>query len=740
MIMAFFAYSKVTTKTELPIATFEEQQINIGINGTWVNTDPNTKDITKVIISKNGSQIQAYGKCHPRDCDWKTTALKTYKDPLWGGRNGYRAFYDQGFGTRTISILQIGGQKIVLRLSTKYKDKRPDRTSTYYMIKTTHSNQTTLREDCVRFNPNTIRIKNSRIVDGNHSIMSFQNYAEAKKVYHIIKKYNLNQYCFVGRPNPSFTYLLKDGKSPVGKFQGEDCIGFSPSKIYLKREGSQYLMTDGRSRMFMFPNKAEAEATLSVIKKYGFTKTCYVGRPNPSLQYMRKGTNNNSNGNSASDVKTGYIQLPMTKNKQNISYEIENNLTIFQGDIVLGERGQVAPRPKQHPKVPDYNKLYNKSNQPNIGMSTNPLLAVSNNGCLWFYGIVPYALDSDWSSTEKNKIINAIRELDQKTNLTFVPKNGQRDYIYFKKVPGMNGGSSPIGRQGRKNTIRLGTTSKSVVIHEILHSVGFYHEQARSDRDKHVEIIWNNIPSGKKHNFKIHNSDGFKIGNYDKKSIMHYHGRAWGINNQPTIIDLQTQQPVQYSSGLSLQDIDGVNFMYPKDYGNLITPPLNVLRTLKTTIKKVEVIKGEDGCGTVEFYTRMEAGPQWYWKAGNSRNTTERMKTNTIKGRLIRPNWQFRYPLQANSQKAKVHIRLMEEDGGFCFSDDHCDINPINELRDISLLIDTGTGEIWLSGINETTPLHYAGQVGSDIILEGYGSHSGDDTIRANITLRIDLT
>ncbi len=146
----------------------------------------------------------------------------------------------------------------------------------------------TLKEDCVSFNPNTISIKNNRIVDGSHSMMSFPNYEEAKKAYNMIKHYGLNQYCFVGRPDPSFTYLLKNGKSPVNTMEGEDCLGFMPSKLYLKKEGSQYLMTDGRSRMFMFPNKAEAEATLAVIKKHGFTKTCYIGRPQASLQYMRK--------------------------------------------------------------------------------------------------------------------------------------------------------------------------------------------------------------------------------------------------------------------------------------------------------------------------------------------------------------------------------------------------------------------------------------------------------------------
>ena len=60
------------------------------------------------------------------------------------------------------------------------------------------------------------------------------------------------------------------------------------------------------------------------------------------------------------------------------------------------------------------------------------------------------------------------------------------------------------------------------VLHELMHALGFWHEHSRPDRDKHIEIIEENI-KGKKHNFYIQNiNQANMVGEYDLCSVMHY--------------------------------------------------------------------------------------------------------------------------------------------------------------------------------------------------------------------------
>lgn len=58
---------------------------------------------------------------------------------------------------------------------------------------------------------------------------------------------------------------------------------------------------------------------------------------------------------------------------------------------------------------------------------------------------------------------------------------------------------SYVGRTGNSQVVSLsrsGCLYHSTVQHELLHALGFNHEQTRSDRDNHIQVLWQNISDG----------------------------------------------------------------------------------------------------------------------------------------------------------------------------------------------------------------------------------------------------
>ena len=54
-----------------------------------------------------------------------------------------------------------------------------------------------------------------------------------------------------------------------------------------------------------------------------------------------------------------------------------------------------------------------------------------------------------------------------------------------------------------------------------MHAIGFSHEHSRSDRDRYINIKWDNIKEKSEKNFKTRDYNNL-IGDYDFCSIMHY--------------------------------------------------------------------------------------------------------------------------------------------------------------------------------------------------------------------------
>lgn len=42
-------------------------------------------------------------------------------------------------------------------------------------------------------------------------------------------------------------------------------------------------------------------------------------------------------------------------------------------------------------------------------------------------------------------------------------------------------------------SLSSGCEVRSIILHEFMHVIGFYHEQERVDRDEHIKVNWSNI-------------------------------------------------------------------------------------------------------------------------------------------------------------------------------------------------------------------------------------------------------
>ncbi|NOZ09444.1 MAG: hypothetical protein GXP09_00130 [Gammaproteobacteria bacterium] len=151
-----------------------------------------------------------------------------------------------------------------------------------------------VKEDCVSFNPQSAKVAKRKgrwkIVDGKQWVFDFnKKKKEANRSLKIIKYYGVNQSCFVGRPGPSFRYLLKSGKSPSGKMSKEDCTSFKLDNIKVAKRKGRWKIVDGKRWVFDFGGKQkEANKALAIIKRHKFSRSCFVGRPGPSLSYLRR--------------------------------------------------------------------------------------------------------------------------------------------------------------------------------------------------------------------------------------------------------------------------------------------------------------------------------------------------------------------------------------------------------------------------------------------------------------------
>ncbi len=185
----------------------------------------------------------------------------------------------------------------------------------------------------------------------------------------------------------------------------------------------------------------------------------------------------------------------------------------------------------------------------------------SRNSSRWTDGIVYYQYDVDYSDFNKNKISESMRQIEQVAKIKFVERTDQDDYISFDDDAGC---SSYIGRIGGPQRLSLASNcfTTRVIQHELLHALGFWHEHSRSDRDKYVDILMENVVVGQEDNFSQYVNNGINVGDYDYLSVMQYRRVSFSVNGEPTIVKKGDYNAPLGGRSMSPQDIFALQSMY----------------------------------------------------------------------------------------------------------------------------------------------------------------------------------
>ncbi|GAA4274808.1 hypothetical protein GCM10022258_41040 [Aquimarina gracilis] len=248
--------------------------------------------------------------------------------------------------------------------------------------------------------------------------------------------------------------------------------------------------------------------------------------------------------------QTGNV-LDMYHAGEQLAIEEVNGKFVYEGDIIF-EKDMLSKTPQ---------KLVFEEGEAPVNKS------VGRTGGRWPNNTVYYTIDSDLP--KKYRVTDAIAHWEANTSLKFIQRTNQSNYVRFRKGSGCSSSVGMIG--GRQNINLADGCSTGSTIHEIGHAVGLWHEQSRADRDNWITIQWQNIQSGKEHNFQTYvqrGRDGDEYTNsLDFGSIMMYSSRAFSKNNQRTITKKDGSGYSTQRSGLSSGDLEGINKMYPGNGG-----------------------------------------------------------------------------------------------------------------------------------------------------------------------------
>ncbi|CAP27255.2 Protein CBR-NAS-27 [Caenorhabditis briggsae] len=182
---------------------------------------------------------------------------------------------------------------------------------------------------------------------------------------------------------------------------------------------------------------------------------------------------------------------------------------------------------------------------------------------------MPYSFDWNFPRRSRLRVLEAMRFWSEKTCVTFQ----ENRYVYpHVRIFEGNGCWSFVGKQQslREQSLSLESSCTDhtfVVAHEIAHTLGFFHEHARIDRDQFISIDYSNVNPNLTFAFAKESEKQLdhQSAPYEYGSVMHYSVDQFAVNTNRPVIYARDQKYAQAMGNrmrATFQDVSRMNVLY----------------------------------------------------------------------------------------------------------------------------------------------------------------------------------